>query len=114
MTDKKYRRWEIWRAKVKFEERNGSKERPVLVLDEEKIVVISLKMTSHEPRYKKLQGEYEVMKWSEAGLSKPTVIQCSKILQLSKEDMTDYKYGTLSAVDIVGLQSIMRYMGITK
>lgn len=105
-------RWEIWEADVPFEEGRGSKKRPVLILSEEEVLVLSLKMTSHEPRYKKLEGEYEVMRWEEAGLKKPTVIQCSKELQLSKDRFTGKKYGRLTATDIIGVQAIMRYMNI--
>ena len=69
-------------------------------------------MTSHEPRYKKLEGEYEVMKWKEAGLLKPTVVQCSKLLKLDRNSITEKKYGRLMATDIIGLQSMLRYMNI--
>lgn len=106
-------RWEIWEANVPFEDKNGSKNRPVLILSETEYLVLSLKMTSHEPRYKKLEGEYEIMKWEAAGLEKPTVIQCSKRLQLEKERFTGKKYGRLSATDIIGLQAILKYMNIT-
>lgn len=110
----KYNRWEIWKANVRFEEKNGSKPRPVLILDEKRMIVVALKMTSHGPRYKKLEGEYEVFRWKEAGLEKPTVIQCSKLLQLQHSDMIDFQYGKLTAVDIVGLQAILKYMRIIK
>ena len=110
----KFQRWDIWEANVRFEEKSRSKRRPVLVLSEKEYVVFSLKMTSHEPRYKKLEGEYEIMKWSEAGLLKPTVIQCSKLLELSETDFTDKKYGRLTATDIIGLQAMLRYMSIKK
>lgn len=109
-----FNRWDILEANVRFEEREGSKKRPVLVLSEEECFVLSLKMTSHEPRYKKLEGEYEMMKWKEAGLSKPTVIQCSKKLKLSKMDFTGTKYGRLTATDIIGLQAMLKYMGVER
>lgn len=109
-----YKRWEIWEADVPFEEGNKSKLRPVLILSEDKVLVFSLKMTSHSPRYKTLDGEYEVMRWQEAGLLKPTVIQCSKLLKLKKENFTNKKYGRLTATDVVGLQEMLKYMGITK
>lgn len=110
----KYNRWEIWQAEVKFEECSGSKKRPVLILSEEKCIVFSLKMTSHDPRYKKLEGEYEIMKWREAGLLRPTVVQCSKMLQLEETDISGQMYGRLTATDIIGLQALLRYMNIEK
>lgn len=107
-----FNRWEIWEADVPFEEGIGSKCRPVLILSEEECFIISLKMTSHKPRYTKLEGEYEIMKWEEAGLMKPTVIQCSRILKLKNEMMTGKKYGRLTATDIIGLQAMLRYMSV--
>lgn len=110
----KRNRWEIWEADVPFEERQCSKKRPVLILDDEKSIVFSLKMTSHEPRYKKLDGEYEIMKWQEAGLERPTVIQCSKLLKLTQDSFTGKQYGRLNATDIIGLQVVLKYMNITR
>lgn len=107
-----FQQWDILEADVPFEETEGSKKRPVLVLSDQVCLVLSLKMTSHAPRYKKLEGEYEVMKWAEAGLLKPTVIQCSKLLRLSKGSFTGKKYGRLAATDIIGIQAILKYMRI--
>lgn len=107
-----YNRWDIWEADVPFEEIKGSKKRPVVILSETEALVLSLKMTSHAPRYKKLEGEYELMKWEEAGLLKPTVVQCSKLLRLDKGALTDKKYGRLTATDIIGLTQMLKYMGV--
>lgn len=109
-----YNRWDIWEADVPFEDKNRSKKRPVVILSEKEAIVLSLKMTSHEPRYKKLEGEYELLKWKEAGLIKPTVVQCSKLLRLDKDAITDKKYGRLLAADIIGLTQMLKYMGIAE
>ena len=69
-------------------------------------------MTSHEARYRKMEDEYEVIKWKEAGLAKATVIQCSKRLKLDKNRFTGKKYGRLSATDIIGMQTMLQYMNI--
>ncbi len=110
MTEMK--RWEIWEADVTFEEKKGHKKRNVLILSEKEMIVFSLKMTSHEARYKKMEGEYEIMKWEDAGLAKPTVIQCSKRLQLKKDSFTGKQFGRLSATDIIGMQTMLQYMNI--
>lgn len=107
-----FKRWEIWEADVPFEEGSGRKNRPVLILSHKDCLVFSLKMTSHAPRYKRLEGEYEIMRWQEAGLEKPTVIQCSKKLKLDESRFTGKQYGRLTATDIIGLQAILGYMGI--
>ena len=101
-----------WEADVPFEEEKGSKKRPVVILSDSEYIVLSLKMTSHKPRYNILEGEFELMKWQEAGLSKPTVVQCSKLLKLKRNRITGKKYGRLSATDIIGLQTVLRYMRI--
>ncbi len=111
MTEMK--RWEIWEADVPFEESKGHKKRPVLILSSTEVLVFSLKMTSHEPRYKCLEGEYEIMKWQEAGLKAPTVIQCSKQLKLDRERFTGKQYGRLTSTDIIGMQTMLRYMNIS-
>lgn len=108
----KMKRWEIWEADVPYEENKGHKKRPVLILSETDMIVFSLKMTSHKARYKKLEGEYEIMKWQEAGLEKPTVIQCSKRLKLEKSRFTGKQYGRLMATDIIGMQALLQYMNI--
>lgn len=79
-----FQRWEIWEADVPFEDKPGSKRRPVLFLSETGMLVLSLKMTSHEARYKKLN--------------------CDRF--------TGKKFGRLTATDIIGLQAVLRYMGI--
>ena len=66
----KYNRWEIWEANVPFEDTPGSKRRPVLIYTERDDDVLCFKMTSHEPRYQTLEGEYEIMRWEDAGLKK--------------------------------------------
>lgn len=110
----KYNRWEIWEADVEFEEKKGSKKRPVLILSEVECLVFSLKMTSHAARYDTLEGEYELMKWEEAGLKVPTVVQCSRVLELAPDKITEKQYGKLTATDIIGLQALLKYMGVTK
>ena len=102
--------WEVVEAFVPFEDISGKKKRPVVVLSETEAIVFSLKMTSHEPRYKTLEGEYELMHWQEAGLVKPTVVQCRKRLQLGKDAFTGRKFGKLTLTDILGLQYMIKYM----
>lgn len=98
--------WEIWWAKVKFEDDPSMiKERPVLVISVENASYISLKMTSSEPR-PDFQGEYQVVEWKQAGLTKPTVIRSSKVLELFKRDFGT-KIGNLPLQDILNVQNIL-------
>ena len=43
-------KWDIWLAKIAFEDASDViKKRPVLILDDLKCLVLSLKITSHSP-----------------------------------------------------------------
>ena len=105
-----YKKWEIWEAVVPYEDKIGSKKRPVIILSGNEKIVLSIKMTSHTPRHHILEGEYEILQWKEAGLQKPTVAQCSKILKLDEQAFTNKKYGTLTHSDIAGIKSILHYV----
>ncbi|MBQ9211366.1 MAG: type II toxin-antitoxin system PemK/MazF family toxin [Clostridia bacterium] len=96
--------WEIWWAYVAFDEGDGGKERPVLVLEDGTVYVIALMITSHEQR--NVYGEYDITKWQSAGLKKPSTIRVTRKLELSEDDLI-YKMGELQPFDIVLL---MKYL----
>ena len=54
----------------------------------------------------------EFERWEKAGLLKPTVIQCSKLLRLDRNRIGDRKYGRLTATDIIGVQAMLKYLGV--
>lgn len=84
-------RYEIWRAKVKFEDSPEIKERPVLIWND-KIFIIAYKMTGTDRGDGK--DEYRIKFWKEAGLDKPTSVRLQKVLRLEKKDLL-YKIGEL-------------------
>ena len=45
-----YRQFEVCRADYPFEEKEGSKNRPIVVLLDEETAVLCVKATTHEPR----------------------------------------------------------------
>lgn len=94
------KKWEIYWAEVQFEDVPQSKKRPVLILDDQGVLVLGLKLTSHKPR----DGEYGLKKWKESGLTKPTTVRVSKKLRLSQTDIKG-KIGKLHPVDIAKLQT---------
>ena len=99
-------KWEIWLAKVKFEDNPTQvKPRPVLVIDSKRCYIISIKITSHPPRTE-YDGEYSIVKWSEAGLNKASTIRCSKRLKLFNSDFV-HKLGWLHPIDIISIQKII-------
>lgn len=93
------KRWEIWLAKVAFEDNpNEVKQRPVLVLHNTGEKILSVKITSHSPR-NSYSGEYEVQKWEEAGLHKPSTIRVGKLSNMDPK-MFVKKLGDLQQEDI--------------
>lgn len=98
--------WEIWLASVKFEDDPSIvKDRPVLVIDEDHALYISLKMTSNISRANSSE-EYLVQEWEQSGLRKPTVIRTSHKLELCRRDFKR-KIGNLSLKDILNVCDIL-------
>ena len=98
------RKWEIYLAYVRFEEIPGGKPRPVLVIDDNiAYPICCLKMTGHEPR----RGEYALIRWSNAGLDKPTTVRIQKRLNVKADDFIK-KIGSLDPVDIVNIESMLQ------
>lgn len=65
--------WEIWWARVKFEDSEECKVRPVIVLEDAVAYIISLKVTRHAPR-NNYAGEYVLLDWQEEGLQKESTV----------------------------------------
>ena len=98
------RKWEIYLAYVQYEDISGGKLRPVLVIDENTAYPICcMKMTSHPPR----SGEYELIRWKNAGLMKPTTVRIQKRLMLNSGDFRK-KIGLLDPVDIVNIEAMLQ------
>ncbi len=99
-------KWEVWFAKVAFDDDPTKiKERPVLVMDDRNCYILSFKITSHAPRLN-FSGEYSLVKWSEAGLLKPSTVRTLKRLKLIETDFV-HKIGRLHPVDILGIMNIL-------
>lgn len=97
-------RWDIWLAKVYFDGTDEFKYRPVLVIKPEVCYVLSLGITSHLPR--DCWGEYVIQYWEESGLTKPSTIRCSKIVELEYDDFEKY-LGRLHPSDLYNLQNML-------
>lgn len=101
MNNKNIRRWEIWYARVKFEESNEYKDRPVLVYKNTLVAIISFKMTSVDRGDN--NKEYQVREWEKAGLDRPTTIRLEKVLKLEEKDFIR-KIGKLTDADRMQLE----------
>jgi len=87
--------WDIWLADVIFSDApNESKERPVLVVGRQEVLVLTFKMTGTERI-----SDYKIVNWNESGLDKQTFIVCDRTL-LMTENMFIRKLGTLHPDDI--------------
>jgi len=93
-------RFEIWLAEVSFSEIEGYKDRPILILNHIKKEVLCLRMTSKAPQ---TTGDFEVTKWKEAGLQKPTVVNTTIRLKLN-EDKLIKRIGVLHNDDVLLLK----------
>lgn len=89
--------WEIWWAEVEYENHEGSKRRPVLIVSAEEVYVLSYKITSHEARDQ--WGEYEIIYWQSAGLPKPSTVRLTQLYRLPREAIKK-KIGRLKQEDI--------------
>lgn len=94
--------WEVWAAKVKYEDSPQVKSRPVLILEDKTVFAVCLKMTGTAPR----PGEYRLKDWAGVGLTKPTTVRVGKVLHLQSQDLS-YKIGDLSPIDIANIQAIL-------
>ena len=75
------KQWELWYANFPFEDKNISKDRPVIILSVQPLCVLSIKVTSHEVRE---ADKYDVpiTHWQEAGLKHESVARISKTVSL--------------------------------
>ena len=99
-------KWEIWTARVKYQDTVGEKVRPVLIYDNKTAYFLSFKITSHEPRAN-FRGEYRIKYWKEAGLHLPSTVRCSEALNLEEADIFS-KIGRLDMADIREVRNILR------
>ena len=79
----------------------------LLLFDNQAAYIVSFKVTSHDAR-KKFNGEYIIMKWKEAGLTKPSVVRLSKMLKMQERDFLK-KIGDLEDTDIYGIATLVRF-----
>lgn len=100
MTMNEKKKWEIWLAKVHFDDYPEIfKVRPVLLTSSEADSdgnFVCLFITSKE---KKGPKDYTIRKWKEAGLKKESTIT-SRILKIPPKDFGKKKVGQLSLSDI--------------
>ncbi len=90
-------KYDIYYATVPFEDIEGSKDRPILVIAKIDDKVRSLKITS-KPSTSEFQ--YKIIEWEKAGLSKESYICYSPYVDIKKESLGE-RIGRLQGSDIL-------------
>ena len=99
-------KWDIWVAKVWYDDHSGWKIRPVMILDGSRCLVLSVGITSHSPR-ENYEGEYLIIDWKEAGLDHQSTLRLGDLLNIKKDNFRQ-RIGRLSDRDINNVLEMMR------
>ena len=92
--------FDIYLAEVPFEDIDGSKIRPVLILENKAFLITCLPITSNTSR----PEDYVIKKWKEAGLIRPSSIRFLSMIDLDPS-MILKRIGKLEPIDIIEIQS---------
>lgn len=98
---------EVWFVEFPLEEDpNRILNRPVVVLDENILGVLSVKITKHQPR---ATDPYDIpiLYWEEAGLRLASTARVSKVMLLSKDSFI-FRIGNLCQKDTERIEATYR------
>ena len=90
------KRWEIYWADVRFEDTDGYKVRPVVILNETVAFVVGFGVYSASPRPK--TNDYVIRDWKQAGLDHQSTIRPDRLVSIDKNRVYE-KIGELSKRD---------------
>ena len=94
-----YNKGEVWFVEFPLEEDNSQTiNRPVIVLDENTLGVLSVKITKHSPR-KEDPYDTPIIYWQEANLRLASTSRVSKVFLLSQDSFI-FKIGDLHQDDL--------------
>lgn len=100
-----FHKGEVWFAEFPLEENPlQTINRPVIILDENTLGVLSVKITKHAPRQ---EDPYDVpiIYWQEAGLRLSSTARVSKVLLLSRDNFI-FQIGELCADDLQRIEQM--------
>ncbi len=100
-----YNKGEVWFVEFPLEEDNSQTiNRPVIVLDENTLGVLAVKITKHSPRK---QDPYDtpILYWQEANLRLASTARVSKVFLLSQESFI-FKIGDLRKEDLERIEEM--------
>ena len=100
-----YNKGEVWFVEFPWEEDNSQTiNRPVIVLDENTLGVLSVKITKHSPR-KEDPYDTPIIYWQEANLRLASTARVSKVFLLSQDSFI-FKIGDLHQDDLDRVQGM--------
>lgn len=101
---------EVWFVEFPLEEdKTKTINRPVVILDENTLGVLSVKITKHSPR-KSDKYDVPILFWKEANLRLSSTARISKVTLLSGDDFI-FKIGTLHSDDFDRINTMyQRYL----
>ena len=101
----KYNKGEVWFVEFPIEEDNSQIiNRPVVVLDENLLGVLSVKITKHAPRQ---EDPYDtpILYWREANLRLASTARISKVMLLPQDSFI-FKIGELHQDDLLRIEEM--------
>lgn len=105
MTTMNVKKWEVWLANVMYEDQlNLSKNRPVVIYSQTECFILSLKVSSQNPRT--YRDDYELKKWKEAGLSRPSYVSI-RFIKVVCDDLV-CRLGRLHTLDVKALEKMLK------
>lgn len=102
-----YNKGEVWFVEFPLEDDNTkSLNRPVIVLDEDTLGVLSVKITKHTPRS---EDPYDlpILYWQEANLKLASTARVSKVILLSQDSFI-FKIGELCEDDLKRVEKMYK------
>ena len=101
------RKGEVWFVEFPLEEEPyRTLNRPVVVLDENILGVLSVKITNHKAR-KEDPYDTPIIYWEDANLRLASTARVSKVILLSKDNFI-FKIGVLHEDDLSRIESLYR------
>lgn len=100
-----FNKGEVWFVEFPLEENNEKTiNRPVIVLDENVLGVLSVKITKHSPRR---EDSYDtpILYWQEANLRLSSTARVSKVTLLSQDSFI-FKIGNLHEDDLLRIENM--------
>lgn len=96
------KKYDLYAHFVKYDDVPDGKYRPVLVLEENKVVPLSAPITSNLRRAN-YSGNVIIADWKEAGLHKPSVVRLEKTTNMELKSGDKY-IGHLTEKDIINIE----------